>query len=37
MAIRQATEKDVMQIAEILIEDWQTANRGIMDDDYVAE
>lgn len=35
MVIRQAAEKDVMQIAEILIEDWQTAYRGIMGDDYL--
>ena len=35
MIIRPATEKDVMQIAEILVEDWQTAYRGIMDDDFL--
>ena len=35
MIIRQAREEDVMQIAEILVEDWQTAYRGIIDDDYL--
>ena len=35
MVIRQAKEEDVMQIAEILVEDWQTAYRGIIDDDYL--
>ncbi len=35
MIIRQATEADVRQIAEIIIEDWQTAYRGIMDDDLL--
>ena len=35
MIIRQAREKDVMQIAEIMVEDWQTAYRGIMDDEYL--
>ncbi len=35
MIIRQAREEDVMQIAEILTEDWQTAYRGIMDDDFL--
>lgn len=35
MIIRQAKEEDVMQIAEILVEDWQTAYRGIMDDDFL--
>ena len=35
MIIRQAREEDVMQIAEIMVEDWQTAYRGIMDDDYL--
>ena len=34
MIIRQAKEEDVLQIAEILVEDWQTAYRGIMDDDF---
>ena len=35
MIIRQAKEKDVLQIAEILVEDWKTAYRGIMDDDFL--
>ena len=35
MIIRQATEEDVMQISEILVEDWQTAYRGIIDDEYL--
>ena len=35
MIIRQAAEEDVMQIAEIMVEDWQTAYRGIMDDDFL--
>lgn len=35
MMIRRAREEDVMQIAEILVEDWQTAYRGIMDDDFL--
>ena len=35
MIIRQAKEEDVMQIAEILVEDWQTAYRGIINDDYL--
>ena len=35
MIIRQAKEKDVLQIAEILVEDWQTAYRGIMDDEFL--
>ena len=35
MMIRQAQEEDVMQIAEILVEDWQTAYRGIMDDGFL--
>ena len=35
MIIRQAREEDVRQIAEILVEDWQTAYRGIMDDDFL--
>ena len=33
--IRQAEAKDVRQIAEILVEDWQTAYRGIMDDAFL--
>ena len=35
MIIRQAKEEDVLQIAEILVEDWKTAYRGIMDDDFL--
>lgn len=35
MIIRQAREEDVMQIAEIVVEDWKTAYRGIIDDDYL--
>ena len=33
--IREAREEDVRQIAEILVEDWKTAYRGIIDDDYL--
>ncbi len=33
--IREATEADVMQIAGIIVEDWQKAYRGIVDDDYL--
>ena len=33
--IRQATEEDALQIAEILVEDWQTAYRGIIDSAYL--
>ena len=33
--IRTAEKEDVWQIAEILVEDWQTAYRGIMDDDFL--
>ena len=35
MIIRPAKEEDVRQIAEILVEDWKTAYRGIVDDDYL--
>jgi len=35
MIIRKATEEDVKQIAEILVEDWKTAYRGIIDDTYL--
>ncbi len=35
MAIRQAVKEDARQIAEILVEDWQTAYRGIIDDAYL--
>ena len=33
--IRNAEKEDVRQIAEILVEDWQTAYRGIIDSDYL--
>lgn len=33
--IRQAVKEDVRQIAEILVEDWQKAYRGIIDDDFL--
>ena len=33
--IRNAEKADVMQIAEILVEDWQKAYRGIMDDAFL--
>ena len=35
MIIRKATEEDARQIAEILVEDWQTAYRGIIDSAYL--
>ncbi len=35
MIIRQATEEDAWQIADILVEDWKTAYRGIIDSDYL--
>jgi len=35
ITIRQAEKEDVRQIAEILVEDWQTAYRGIMDDAFL--
>jgi len=35
MVIRQAKEEDVRQIAEIVIEDWQIAYRGIMDSHFL--
>ena len=35
MVIRQATGDDARQIAEILVEDWKTAYRGIIDSDYL--
>ena len=35
MTIRKATPEDARQIAEILVEDWKTAYRGIIDDDYL--
>ena len=33
--IRNAEKEDVRQISEILVEDWQKAYRGIMDDDFL--
>ena len=33
--IRNAEKEDVRQIAEILVEDWKTAYRGIIDDNYL--
>jgi len=33
--IRKAARDDVRQIAEILVEDWKTAYRGIIDSDYL--
>lgn len=35
MIIRPAREEDVMQIAEIVVEDWKIAYRGIIADDYL--
>ena len=35
IVIRQAKKEDVRQIAEICVEDWQKAYRGIMDSDYL--
>ena len=35
ITIRQAEKEDIRQIAEILVEDWQTAYRGIMDDAFL--
>ena len=35
IVIRQAEEKDVRQIAEICVEDWQKAYRGIIDSEYL--
>ena len=35
MMIRKAEKEDVRQIAEILVEDWQKAYRGIMDDAFL--
>ncbi len=33
--VRKAEKEDVRQIAEILVEDWQIAYRGIMDDAFL--
>ena len=35
MTIRNASENDARQIAEILVEDWKLAYRGIIDSDYL--
>ena len=35
MIIRQATEEDAWQIADILVEDWKMAYKGIIDSDYL--
>ena len=35
MIIRRATQEDVRQIAEILVEHWQAAYRGIIDSDFL--
>ena len=35
IVIRAAEKEDVRQIAEILVEDWQMAYRGIMDDAFL--
>ena len=35
IVIRKATEADVRQIAEILVEDWKRAYNGIMDSAYL--
>ena len=35
IVIRKATEADVRQIAEILVEDWKRAYKGIMDSAYL--
>ena len=33
--VRNAKKEDIRQIAEILVEDWKTAYRGIIDSDYL--
>ena len=33
--VRKAEKEDVRQIAEILVEDWQKAYRGIIDSDFL--
>ena len=35
MIIRQAAKEDARQIADILVEDWKKAYRGIIDSDYL--
>ncbi len=35
LIIRKATKDDALQIAEILVEDWKLAYRGIIDSDFL--
>jgi len=35
MVIRQATQEDAWQIADIVVEDWKMAYRGIIDSEYL--
>ena len=35
LVIRKATRDDALQIAEILVEDWKLAYRGIIDSDFL--
>ena len=35
MVIRKATKDDARQIAEILVEDWKSAYRGIIDSEFL--
>ena len=35
MIIRRAMQNDARQIAEIIVEDWKNAYRGIIDDDFL--
>lgn len=35
LIIRKATSADAGQIAEIVVEDWKNAYRGIIDDEYL--
>ena len=35
MIIRRAKEEDARQIAEIIVEDWKIAYKGIIDDEYL--
>ena len=35
MVIRQATQEDAWQIADIVVEDWKKAYRGIIDSEYL--
>ena len=35
MTIRNAKQSDVMQISEIILDDWRIAYRGIIDSDYL--